>query len=56
MDVRQNAKVYSEVMNELMARLRLYDPSETLTEEQLQDLLVETMDLPCESSGTTAQK
>ena len=51
LDVRQNAKVYSEVMNELMARLGLYDPSETLTEEQLQDLLVETMDLPLRVFG-----
>lgn len=43
LDVRQDARVYREVMTELLARLQVTDDFAALTEEQRQEVLSRTM-------------
>ncbi|MDA9777025.1 phosphoenolpyruvate carboxylase [Rubripirellula sp.] len=51
LDVRQNAKIYREVFSEIASRLGLSDDPEKLSEQQRQDLLIKTMDLPLRVFG-----
>ena len=51
LDVRQNAKIYSDVFNEIASHLGLHDAPSTLGLKERQDLLVRTMDLPLRVYG-----
>ena len=51
LDVRQNAKIYSEVFNEIAKRLGLSDEPENLSEDERKELLIRTMDLPLRVFG-----
>ncbi len=51
LDVRQNAKVYCEVFNEIASQLGLHENPASLDELGRRRLLLETMDLPLRLSG-----
>ena len=51
LDVRQNAKVYSQVFDEIVSTLGLVDQSGDLDEQQRRDLLTKTMDMPLRVYG-----